>query len=362
MAQLSFALEKPSELTASERAAWREFIAANPALGSPYFALEFAECCEEARADTRVLVQRRAGMAEAFLPLHVGRIGYARPLGGPLGDVQGVILAPGTGFDLNQALRAVGLPVFNFENALMSQSTFREHARHCDGSWIMDLSEGYEAWREARKAVSAKPLRNLESRRRRLEAIEEGHRYVLDDRREGALEMMIAWKRAQYRRTGVFDVFSVAWTRDLLAAILRRQSDDFSGLISSLWVGERMIAIHVGMASARLCHYWFPAYDPDFARLSPGMLMIDEMARTAAGFGHLGIELGPGDFQFKRDLGSYQVGLASGFAAMPSLLGMARKTCARVTEADADRPATGLAALPGKAIRKLDRLAAYHAA
>ena len=50
MRQAEYSLKKPSELTLAERAAWREFVAADPALGSPYFALEFAQCCEEARS------------------------------------------------------------------------------------------------------------------------------------------------------------------------------------------------------------------------------------------------------------------------------------------------------------------------
>ena len=79
---MDVSLEKPSTLSSAERAAWRAFAAENPALASPYFTLDFAECCEEARNDTRVIVVRRGGRIEAFLPLQAGKFGYARPLAG----------------------------------------------------------------------------------------------------------------------------------------------------------------------------------------------------------------------------------------------------------------------------------------
>lgn len=361
MGQGQFELVKPSGLSELDRASWRDFLASNPALGSPYFALEFAECCEEARADTRVLVKRRKGQAAAFLPLHVGRVGYARPLAGPLGDVQGIIAPVDEVFDLVEALSAVRLPVFNFESVLASQHSFHPHTQSTDGSWMMDLSNGFDAWRAERKSAMPKAVKNLDVRRRRMDRYEGGHSFVIDDRREGILDTMIAWKREQYRRTGVFDVFSVGWTRKLLEAVLRRQSDRFCGLVSTLSIEGRIAALHVGMASDRICHYWFPACDIDFGRVSPGLLMIEEMAKIAASIGHEALELGPGDYGFKRDLSSYQVGLSRGYATSTSLLGFARSASHSLVEAAEGAPLGALSALPGKAMRKLDRLASFYA-
>jgi len=362
MVQMAYELVRPSELSLADRAAWRDFTACDPTLGSPYFSLEFAQCCEEARSDTRVLVQRRRGQATGFLPMHVGRVGYARPLGGPLGDVQGVIAAPGEVFAITEALGAVHIPVFNFESALASQAAFRDHQTGCTGSWIIDLSAGYDAWREGRKAIAPKVIRNLDSRRRRMERVEGGFSFVMADQRPDAFETMIAWKRDQYHRTHVFDVFSVNWTRKLLAAILRRESEHFMGLLSTLNINGEIAAVHVGMASDRVCHYWFPAYNADYSRLSPGILMIEEMAQTAAMMGLEAMELGPGDYAFKKDLASYQTGLASGYAVSPSVLGVARKTVRALVNASEHAPLGRASAWPGKAMRKLDRLSSFYAA
>lgn len=362
MAQAQYELVKPSELLPADRTAWREFVAADPALGSPYFALEFAECCEEARDDTRVVIKRRGGQACAFLPLQVGKLGYARPLAGPLGDVHGVIAAPGEEFDVSEALVCVRIPVFNFDSVLASQTCFADATTHRDGSWVMNLSKGFDAWRAERKSASPRAVKNLDMRRRRMERFEGGYRFVMDDRRSDVFETMVSWKRAQYQRTGVFDVFSVGWTSRLLKAILRREGDHFCGLISTLSIGDRIAALHVGMASDRVCHYWFPAYDTDFGRLSPGILMIEEMAKVAAVMGHEALELGPGDYQFKRDLASYQLGLGSGYIVSPSLLGMARQATRALIHAAEGAPLGPFSTFPGRAMRKVDRLVSFHAA
>jgi CelD/BcsL family acetyltransferase involved in cellulose biosynthesis len=362
MKRLDITMKRPSELDSVERGAWRDFTASNACLASPYFALEFAECCEEARSDTRVLVAKQSGRTAAFLPLHTGRFGYARPLGGPLSDVHGLIAAPDSTIDPAELLRGGHIPVFDFHCALASQAGFRSEREVIDGSWLLDLSDGYEAWLTRRREVASKAVRNIRTRQRRLGEVDGGYRYVMADTSRDAFETMIKWKQVQYRRTGVFDVFSVAWTRRLLEAILKRTSDSFSGVCSSLYINDQVAAVHVGMASDRVCHYWFPAYDEDMSRLSPGLLLLVEMARTAASLGHLAMELGPGRYPFKKDLSSYQIGLVSGCIARPSVQSMARSASRAITRSFEAAPLGSVSAWPGKAFRKLDRVAGFYEA
>ncbi len=355
-------LKKPSALSDEERGAWRAFTDADPHLGSPYFTYEFAECCEEARSDTRILVIREQGSLKAFLPMQTGHFGYARPLAGPLGDVQGVIAEPGYAPDLGAALKAVHIPVFEFHAALSSQSAFREHTVETLGSWMIDLSDGFEAWYAHRQAVEGKAMRNVRTRYKRLETIAEDYAFVMADNRPEALDAMIGWKRAQYAETGVFDVFSVGWTRRLLEAVLKRESDEFSGLCSTLQIDGKIAAVHVGMSSRRQCQFWFPAFDRDYNQVSPGLLMLVETARTCAAIGHTAIELGPGDFRFKKDLSSYQIGISTGHFSNPSLMGMMREGSAALMRSLDSDPPSALARLTGKAMRKIDRLAGFYAA
>jgi CelD/BcsL family acetyltransferase involved in cellulose biosynthesis len=353
-------LKKPSELTDEERGAWREFVAANPALGSPYFCLEFAECCEEARSDTRVLIAREQGQLIGFLPMQTGHFGYVRPLAGPLGDLHGVICPPDQPVELCSWLKAAHIPVFEFHGALASQDCFRKPGFEIEGSWVIDLSEGFDAWMAARQAANAKAMRNVRTRYKRLDDLAGEHSFVMADNRAEALDAMIRWKRDQYLQTGVFDVFSVAWTRRLLEAVLRRESDSFSGVCSTLQVDGEIVAVHVGMSSERMCQFWFPAFNRDFSQVSPGLLMLVETARTCSQLGHEGIELGPGDFQFKRELSSFQIGISHGHYTNASLMGLLREGSAALCRSSSETNA--FSRLTGKAMRKLDRLAGFYAA
>ena len=53
-------------------------------------------------------------------------------------------------------------------------------------------------------------------RYRRLQRDAARFEFCMDDRREDAFEKMIELKREQCRRTGVYDAFSVNWTRGVL--------------------------------------------------------------------------------------------------------------------------------------------------
>lgn len=355
-------LKKPSELAADERAAWAEFVADDPALASPYFALEFAECCEEARSDTRVVAVRERGVPVGFLPLQTGRFGFARPLAGPLGDVHGVIGEPGRPVDLEAWLGAARVPLLLFHAALASQSAFRPFTHGRGGGWIIDVTDGFEAWQESRRQINSKIVRNIRTRFRRLEEAEGGYRFVMDDDRPEAMAQMLAWKSEQYRQTGVFDVFSVGWTRRLLDAVLRRRGERFRGVCSSLEIDGRFAAVHVGMASDRLVQYWFPAYDRDLGAISPGLVLMVESTRRAAEDGLQGVDLGPGDFAFKKDLASYQVGLAGGYCATAPVAGALRRTACDLSDWAHPERTGSVARVAGKALRKLDRLAGFYAA
>ncbi|MEE2525099.1 GNAT family N-acetyltransferase [Hyphobacterium sp. HN65] len=361
MSRLSAELKKPSELSAAEREAWVSFTDHNDELASPYFRIEFADCCEEVRSDTRVIVGRKADQIAGFLPLQLGKFGYARPLAGPLGDVHGLIVPPGYDADPLDYMRAANVGLLEFHSAAGVRQAWRNHGVVQDGSWICDLASGFDAYVDNRKKMSSSAMRNIRSRQRRLEAMEEGFEYRIEDFRPEVLSTVVAWKREQYRRTGVFDVFSVGWTGKLLAALLAKRSDRFRGTCSTLLIGNKIAAAHIGMASEKLSHYWFPVYDPDHSRVSPGILLLMEILRDAAARGEIGMDLGPGNYRFKEEMGSYQVPLWQGCVMTRSAPCLLRHTADALAEGFERLPVPGLASFPRRAMRKADKLAAFYA-
>lgn len=355
-------IKRPSELSAAETGAWRAFQQADPALSSPYYALDFALACDQARSDTRVAVVREKGQIRGFLPFQRGPLGYCLPLGGPLGDFQGLVAETGAQIGLKAVLRAARISVFPFSFVPASQSAFAGSFEHSEDSHYADLSSGFEAWRTDRMVAHKKSLKRHEARARQLERKHGDLRFCMDDSDPAAFAALLAWKSAQYRATGFFDVFSVPWTSALLRALWAKRGDEFCGQLSTLYAGEHLVAAHFGIRTARAAHYWFPAYDPDFARYGPGHTLLLEMIRAHAAAGVQAVHLGVGDFRYKHQFGGATVSLCSGTAMAPSLGALCRQGAQSMQKVFEALPLGPVSRLPGRALRRLDRSMAFRTA
>jgi CelD/BcsL family acetyltransferase involved in cellulose biosynthesis len=352
-------LRTPDDLSCDERTAWDAFQNGDPALASPYFSRAFMDAMAGIRRDVRVICARDAHGPAAFLPLHLGSFGHARPLGGPLGDHHGLIARPGCTIDLVDLLRRAGVGVYDFHGALGTQAAFKSSAAFTDGSWVMDLSKGYDAFVEARSAIEPKAFRNIRSRRRKID--EAGAVFRLRDDRDGVFERALKWKSAQYVASRHFDVFSVSWTRNLLSRLISDPQPGCAGLISSLEIGGELAAIHVGMRSADVLHYWFPVYDPEFSKFGPGLALLMEICHAVSEDGVSEVHLGPGDYDFKAHLSSWQMPLVSGYAGA-GLPGLMRGAAAAIERSAEHLPLGRASHWPRKAFRRIDALTSFRAA
>ncbi len=349
-------------LNVIERDAWRAFVEADPDLATPYAALGFADAVAAARRDLTIVVQSRNGSPEAFLPLHRGFAGHARPLAGPLGDHHGLIAAPDAEVDLQRMLRAAGVGAFDFHGALGRQSAFSRYGRVEDGSWVADLSDGFDAFTARQRKLGGNTFRTIQTAHRKIEEREGAVRIRFHDDRPEALAQLYRWKSAQYRASGYFDVFSAPWTRKLIDTLAHAERADCRGVLSSLEIDGRVAAVHFGIMGPRAMHYWFPAYDPAFSKLAPGnaltMAICAELAERGVGELHLG----PGDSRQKAALGSWQIPLRQGCVARFAPMGLARRASTALEETAERLPLGALSSLPGRAFRRIDRFAAFRAA
>jgi CelD/BcsL family acetyltransferase involved in cellulose biosynthesis len=118
---------------------------------------------------------------------------------------------------------------------------------------------------------------------------------------------------------GVKDIFGVNWTGALLHRILAAKQPGFAGILSTLHAGDRLIAVHMGMRSHSVWHYWFPTYDREASKFSPGIILLLRMAEAAQGLGVRSIDLGKGETLYKDRLASDAVALIEGRISLPSL-------------------------------------------
>ena len=122
-----------------------------------------------------------------------------------------------------------------------------------------------------------------------------------------------------------------------------------------LRAGDHIVAVHAGMRSRHVLHWWFPAYDQQFAKFSPGVILLIRMAEALAATGVRMIDLGKGDDRYKLSLMTHTAELKEGFVERPSLLAAARRL-RRAAEARAARGGIGaLLRLPLRAVRRIER-------
>ena len=346
-------------LTTAQRAAWRGMRAENPALASPYFALEFADLIADRRTDTQALVLTRKGRTVGFLPMQLSSWGVARPLGGPLGDHHGLI-TDDHDLELGAALHGGPVSVFCYHGVPAGQTGSATVASQIEPSWSVDLSQGCDAWLEGRRLVDAKAMRNIRARQRKLTESGLEITYRLDDRRPEALAATFANKREQYRRTSAFDVFIAGWARALINDLFEHQTPQLRGCLSTLEINGELAAAHFGMQSETVLHYWFPVFWPQYAQFGPGLLLFLEMAREMAANGVDTIHLGPGDMDFKHKLANTSFDIASGRIEQPSLAATLIAAGAGMDAFARKLPIGRMARWPGKALRRLDTLAAAY--
>lgn len=291
---------------------WSELQRIDPALDSPFFRPEFTAAVAQTRNDVFVAVLEDAGRTVGFLPFQRTARAIGKPVGGRLSDFQGLILEPGAGGNPRLIVRACGLRAFEFPRGLASQQLLAPFADKRSSSPRVDLAEGFQSYCRLRSAVGSKVVAHVESKARKCAREVGPLRFTADDGDVGALLQLISWKSAQYRRTSSVNTFASDWATDLLERIVAMRGPDFAGVLSTLYAGDHLVAMHMGMRSKHVLHWWFPTYNPAFARYSPGLVLLLRIAQSAEALGLRAIDLGAGDELYKRRFADDGVPLVEG--------------------------------------------------
>jgi CelD/BcsL family acetyltransferase involved in cellulose biosynthesis len=283
-------------LSAAERELWAAWRTASPRYYSPLFDLRFVETAAAVCPQAYVAVLHRGGQIVGFLPFQ-RRGGLIQPLGAPFCDYHGVLWSPGATASLTEVTSALGARRFRFNSLVSDHAPVGVLARR---AMISDLSGGYEAYLERRRALGGGGF--LKDKRRRLSALERDHgpaRFEFSAEQPGILDMIVSMKREQWRRTDQQDVFACGWTVRLVEALSQGGEADFGLRFATLRVGDRVIAAEAGLLSGKVHHLWLPVYDQAFSRYSPGALMTLDTLKACAAAGITTVDFGSGGEDYK---------------------------------------------------------------
>jgi CelD/BcsL family acetyltransferase involved in cellulose biosynthesis len=285
-------------------------------LGSPFLSPEFTLAVGRLRRQARVAVLCEGPRTVGFFPFELRTHGVGVPIAGAISGCQGLMHAPDlVEWDPQQLLQACGLAVWKFDHLADEQKPFERYKRLRTPSPIMDLSGGYDAFlaRQYRKSsgpADSRPvktsLKELAYKERRLARDVGDLRFVFNSSDPAALRTLMAWKAAQYQRTGATDMFARPWVVGLLEDVFETRTDHFAGVLSELYAGDELVAIQFGLRCGPVLAGWHLTYNAGLPRYSPGLLQILHLARAAAASGIQTIHMGRGATAYKAMFSSSQ--------------------------------------------------------
>jgi CelD/BcsL family acetyltransferase involved in cellulose biosynthesis len=351
---MNISVIRPSELDSGLCRRWADIVAANAALSSPYFAPEYTQAVASVRDDVYVGVMRDGQDIVGFFPFQRGLGRTGRQVGGPFTDCQGVIVSPEAEWSAEELVRGCGLSLWQFDHVIASQEQFRPWRRVLTCSPMVDLPNGFAAYADTLRGAGSKQMQRLGQKQRGFERDEGPLRFEMNMRDVSALRQLLGWKSQQYLESGLVDAFRFPWTQALLERILGTQSDGFGGVLSALYANDRLAAVHMGMRSRTVWHYWFAAYAHEFARYSPSLLLFAEMARAAETLGLTAIDMGKGPEEYKSLFATSAVLIMEGCVELPSLARTLRTARQSAEDWVRRSPIFPIVRAPGRIIRRLE--------
>lgn len=308
---------RSDELDSAHLDRWRELCRRDAMYASPFFDPAFTQLVGAVRGDVYAAVMHSGDDIVGFFPFQRNSLGVGYPAGWGMCDYQGPVVRADVGWRVPDLMRSCGLRSFEFDHLPTRQQPFQPFGQTTTPSLLLDVSGGFERYEHTqRRAGRAKTFSRLRARWRRLEAERGPVRFESNVADPRALAQLLAWKSDQYRRTGMADLLERGWFREVIERAASAAGEGFAGLLSALYAGERPVALHLGLRSERVWHYWLPAHDVDasLARCSPGLLLIVAMANAAESLGVEVIDFGKGRARHKLEFANGEVALSEGLA------------------------------------------------
>ncbi len=290
---------RPGALGPEDRQLWDTY-AERSALGSPFLSWTFAEVIGAVRDDCRVAVVEDGSGTCAFFAFQLGPDGAGGPVGATICDAQAVVGRSDWNFDAARLVAAAGLTRWAFDHLSTQQAPFVPYHRQRHRSPVVDLRNGHGQFLRDLRAHSKDFLAQVGRRRRKLErevgpVVCEWQSIQPDD----DMRCLRRWKSDQYARDGTWDRFAEPWITDALTSLVGARNPSCTGVLTALRAGDRLVAAHLGLLGKDRLAWWFPAYDPEFGRYSPGLILLLDLIDEASKRGVPLVDLGRGEHGYK---------------------------------------------------------------
>ena len=309
---MKITLLKVPELSPGQLSTWSQVQQDDPALGSPFFRPEFTQSIAAVRDDVEVAILEEDGKPVGFFPFHRDKRDIAYPVGLGLSDCQGLVVGRDVQWAAERLLHDCRLKAWHFDHLLASQEPFKPHHWFATETSIIDLSDGFEAYRDEKRRLGHRTLKRAAEKTRKIERDLGPLRLVAHTSDAAMFSQLIEWKIEHYRQIRCVNHLAAEWKVEALRKIAATQLESFSGILSALYAGDHLLALHLGMQSGGVFHCWFPTYNREFFKYSPGLAFWVRLAQEAEPLGIECIDLGKGGERYKENLRTGTIALAEG--------------------------------------------------
>lgn len=303
---------RASDLSKQQLEDWASHLCGNGSLDNPFFRPEYAQFASRVFSNIEVAVISDGQSTPGYFAFERQSNGVGVAIGRFLSDLHGVVCNRDLQWDADSLIRGCGLSAWRFDHLLAEQTTFQKYHSYVDESYFMDLRGGYEAYCEQRRAAGSSAIKQAARKQRKLEREVGPVRFVAHTTDEKIWQTLADLKSAQLLKQGYSDMFRLEWIHDLLAELRTVDEPSFGPLLSVLYAGDRMLAVHLALRSPGVVSSWIPTFDSEYSKYSPGLILHLELAEWAARQDVYRIDLCRGENQMKLSLASDAFDVAVG--------------------------------------------------
>ena len=320
-------------MTSQLKEKWSLLQQSDSNFASPFFCPEFTSSLALYRNDIYIAFMEENGDVVGFFPFRLGKYSIAKPL--CMSDYQGIVVKKGVSWKIEDVLKSCGLVAWDFFQLITPQTALQKmDSLKMISSLIINLSDGYEAYIAKLIKTRVERMKDIFRQFRKIEQEVGTINFKQDISDISTLHKILEWKTAKYKGD---QWWLETWVVKTLETIFLTRNNNFKGMLSALYAGQELIAVHFGMRSGKILHWWFPAYDKRFGKYSPGIILLLKAAEACSSLGIEIIDFGAGDEDYKRLLSNDSILIGEGCFEIPSLITLGRKlfrdikTCIRKT-------------------------------
>jgi CelD/BcsL family acetyltransferase involved in cellulose biosynthesis len=280
-------------------AQWRALQALTPEFMTPLFGPDFATLVAKHRIDAKVAIGFDGDQAIAFFAFHPAHAGYARAIGAPFSDYQGIVSDPNAKISGVEFLNQAGITSILCTSLSDPHGIFDTHQMEAVETYRIDCFDDGPAQMESLRVANPKWAKNLRRLGNKMERELGPIRLVGHDTEQSSFDALNAIKVAQFHETGITNVLRPKWVQGLMQDLFENQIGDFGGCLVSLYAGEKFVAGQFGVRLGNWFHPWIASTCPLSHPYSPGIVFLSEMVKASTSLGLRVIDLSGGHAHYK---------------------------------------------------------------